>query len=345
MKKSFLFLAVCAAALTACTSEEVIEEGVQSNAIGFQQVVGKESRALTNSNLNNFYVYGYYTKNGFEANPVNVFDGENVKLVDGAWVYDVTRYWVPETKYYFYAYSCENRAVSAPNGSAAINLEGDDVKERALNIDGYIANNGHQHDLIFATNDTGIPGKEKDNAKVPFTFNHILTRVNVVFSSEFAPGYDIIVSDVKMENIYDKANYDPYAENVWNTPERTTTAPFINLTVPETANVASAAEGENAEKKVTTGNGFVIPVHYTVSSVRLVFDIEVKSGETSVLSRTLTGTWQPNWVAGTAYTYNVKIAGTNAALEPIVFETSENMNLDGWDSGTTTQVNFTFSAN
>lgn len=353
MKRILYSFAVGAMALTACTSDEVIQESVQGNAIGFQNAVSKESRALNNASLNSFFVYGYYTKNGFEASPVQVFDGVKVtkdeKVTPAAWGYTDTRYWVPSTTYYFYAYSCDNNSLNEAFGNAAINLDGDDVEDRALCINEYIANNSHQHDLIYASNDAGIQGKESGNAKVPFTFNHILTRVNVKFTSDFAAGYDIKVSDVKIENIYDKASYNPYGEPVWSSNSRTTTSPFIELSVPADANIASKANGEIAEKTVTTGAGYVIPWHYTTTNVRLVFTVEISSGEGTgkvvILNRTLTGTWKPNWVSGNAYTYNVTIAGTNTDLEPIVFETADNMNLDGWDNGSTTEVNFSFSTN
>ncbi len=348
-------MAGCAVALASCTQTDVLEEGVQSSAIGFENAVSKESRALTNTSLNKFYVYGYYTQAGLEGNPVSVFDGEPVSLADGSWGYTNTRYWVPGATYYFYAYSCENNAVT--NASAGLDLEGDNVAERALTIDGYTANSSHQHDLIFATNDNGIIGKDTDNAKVAFTFKHILSRVNVKFTSEFAAGYDIVVKDVKLENIVDKGNFDP-AGTTWSGFSRTveqteTEATQILLSVPADGNVASkaipASEGVEgvAEKTVTTGNGYVIPVQYQNSHVRLVFDIEVKQGNDVMLARTLSGSWQPKWVAGMGYTYNVKISGDAANLDPIVFETSENMNLDGWNTGNTdaVEMNFNFSAN
>lgn len=355
MKKAIFILAAGALALSACTSIGVIEEGVQGGAIGFQNAVKKETKALTNESLENFYVYGYYTKNGFTANPINVFSGVQVKRTkeneETVWKYDNTRYWVPETNYYFYAYSCDNNAVSMPKGSPSLNLTGTDVNARALRITDYTCNETHQDDLIFASAE-GIPGLGTGNSPVSFKFQHILTKINVVFKSAFAAGYDIEVSNVKIVNIRDKGNYNPKATTVWGIPTRSSeeegNEPYIALSIPNNQNITSAKNGEVAAKNVTTEDGYVIPYLYQNSNVWLEFEILVKKGEgeneVKVLNQTLKGTWAPQWVSGKSYTYNVTITGDEAGLEPIVFQTSSDMNLDEWDSGSTESVEMNFAA-
>lgn len=352
MKKSIYFLAAgCALALSACTSEDVVQESArQANAIGFQQVVGKETRALTSGdggNFSKFFVYGYYTQPTAPNNPVSVFDGEEVTLAGGVWGYTNTRYWVPDATYRFYAYSCQN---ATPSGAeAGLNLEGETLQQRALKLTGYTTHS--HHDLIFATNDGGIVGKEKDNSKVALTFKHILSKINVVFDSEFAPGYDIEVKSVSIQNIYDKANYNPYGTpTTWSSATRTsadeTNPTRIALALIQGKNTASAADpnDENSEEiKAVTVDGYVIPHEYSTSLVKLVFTIDVKQGDDVMFSRTLTGQWSPKWEEGKAYTYNVKINGTAADLEPIVFETSQT--IDGWGAGDTSEVEMSFSAN
>lgn len=352
MKKFIYFLAVgCALALSACTSEEVVQESArQANAIGFQQIVGKETRALTSGeggNFNKFYVFGYYTQPTAPNNPVSVFDGDEVTLSEGAWGYTNTRYWVPGATYRFYAYSCQN--ATPTNAEAGLNLEGENKEQRALKLTGYTTHS--HHDLIFATNDSGIEGKAKgENGKVALTFNHILSKLNVVFDSEFAPGYDIVVKNVSIQNIYDKGNYNPYGTPTWNGVARTKVDPTdptkIALNLLTGKNIASAADPNDdtsVEVKATTEDGYVIPHTYSTSLVKLVFTIDVKQGDDVMFSRTLTGQWSPKWEEGKAYTYNVKINGTAADLEPIVFETSQT--IGGWGEGDTSEVSMSFSAN
>ncbi len=354
MKKSMFLLAVGAMALTACTQSDVVEEGIQSNAIGFQSMVSKESRALDLTSLKFFSVYGYYTQPGHEANAVIVFNGEDVNLSDGAWNYANTRYWVPDATYYFYAYSCENSEVTGNNGGAAMNFDGTDVASRALRLNSYVCNDSHNHDLIFATNDAGIKGKTENNAKVAFTFKHILSRVNIEFTSGFPVGYKVEVSDVQIQDFLDKGNYNPKT-NVWSSLAQTQSGdnvPFTTFAVPTDANTAAAAAQEADVKKVTTDIKYVIPHAYVKEGenaedpVGLSFKVKVYSENNEViLERVLTGTWSPNWQIGYSYTYHVTITGSTTALDPIVFETAENMNLDDWTTGNTTGVEMSFSAN
>lgn len=352
MKKAIFILAAGALALSACTSIGVIEEGVQGGAIGFQSVVSKATRAtdLTKNNLNKFYVYSYYTKAAMTANPVNVFDGEEITLKDGAWGYTNTRYWVPDATYYFYAYSCGNNEMTETNGVPGMDLNASSINERALQISDFISNSTHQHDLIFASNEgyVGMDSKEGEvtNAKVGFRFKHVLTKVNAKFESDFAPGYDIVISNVKITNIRDKGDFNPKAgenESNWQNVERTVNNKFVELALTAPNNVASAAENEADVKIAETATAFVIPHEYSETDVKLTFTIEVKQGNDTFLSRNMEGTWKPNWKMGYSYTYNIKITGTTANLEPIVFETAENMNVDDFTTGTAPDI--TFSAN
>ncbi len=346
MKKSILLLAVGAMALTACTQSEVVEESVQSNAISFQNLVGKETRALSTSNFTKFYVFGYYTQPTATNNPVSVFDGEEVNLQNGEWGYQNIRYWVDGATYRFYAYSCEN---ATPAGAeAGLNLEGQTKEARALSLTGYTTHN--HHDLVFATNDDGIVGKSKDNGKVALTFKHILSKLNIEFVSQFAPGYDIEVSKVSIQNIYDKADYNPYETPTWDNVTRTSTSEVnptsIALALLSGKTIASAKDPNKANSEelvAATEDGYVIPHKYQNSKVRLVFTIDVKQGDDVMFSRTLTGQWSPNWEEGKAYTYNIKINGSAADLEPIVFETTQD--IDDWTAGSTNSVEMSFSAN
>lgn len=325
MKKSIYFLAAgCALALSACTSEEVVQESVrQSNAIGFQSAVGNATRGIDATNpLTSFNVYGYYTKPGFEANPVTVFDGDKVTGSGSDWSYGTTyRYWVPGATYYFYAYSCENKELTE-NGSPSMSFDDDGAV--SVGISGYVCNNEHQHDLIFAVNDTGIEGKEKDNAKVPFSFNHVLSKVKVKFVSQFAPGYDLAISNVRLVNVYGTGDFDPKAEDVWTV----TGTQNVSVSLKAGTNMtASAKDGETAAKDAVTSETYVIPHEYKNNGVTISFRVDITNGETAVMSRVFTGTWKPNWVEGYAYTYTINISGETASLEKIEFG---DMNVGNW---------------
>lgn len=364
MKKSIYFLAAgCALALSACTSEDVVQESArQANAIGFQSAVGKETRAINSKDdLTRFEVYAYYVptiENSANVDAVQVFNGDAVTRPAGGdtWSYTNTRYWIPGAKYYFYAFSCENTALNS--GTAILSVSADNTNARALRINNYVCNDDHNHDLVVASNSDLIGAESSGdptnpaNDKVNFTFKHALTKINVVFSSAFASGYDIAVSDVEVTNVRDKGNYS-FASSSWNSQTRTkeendaegdygTSVSFEGFENDE--NIAS----KDPDLKATTTSKFVLPYAYTTEGdVKLRFHIDVIDHETqqAILSRDMVGSWAPNWQSGYSYTYNVNITGTNTALEPIVFETQTNMALVDFTTGSTQAVDMTFSAN
>lgn len=348
MKKTIFLLAAGVMALTACTSTDVIEEGIQGNAIGFKNFVGKESRAIaTTTDLTNFYVYGYYTKANDAASPISVFDGDKCKKSGDVWATTNTRFWVKDATYYFYAYSCENTAVSGANGNPGMNLS--DIN-KALILDGYVCHNnaqGKPHDLIYATNDNGILGLESGNVPVPMKFYHILSKLNIEFSSAFPAGYDIAISDVVLSNYRDKGTYNPKDTSPWTSVTRTTDNDGDPDNMPEYKfaivgdNIASAAvpaEGETpavAAKTVKTDDAYVIPFAYTNPNVKISFKINVTNKnlgttESQILSTNISGSWQPNWVIGTAYTYKVSISGGEAGMEKIEFSVATEGGIEGW---------------
>lgn len=367
MRKSLFFLALTAMAFSACTSEEVIDESIQSNAIGFENVVKKSSRAgdvavsgdLGKTNLDQFIVYGYYTKENLSNQLIQVFGGDIVTLnkTTGQWEYKNTRYWVPGAHYNFYAYSCADVVLSPDKGTPALDLNAVNVQDRELKINNFICDRTHQHDLIYAR--TEAYGQEKStsgapaNANVSFAFQHVLSKINAVFISEFSSEYTVEISDVVIENFRNTGNYSPTRgwRDVDRKFENETTPIFIRLPFDTNGNVAQAAviDGKtNKEtkpaKNATTVSAYLIPFTYNDANVQLKFKIEVKKGNEIVLGRTMTGNWRPNWTEGFTYTYNIRLTGTVANLEPIVFEVSKDMNL-GWGTGSDTATDITFSAN
>lgn len=353
MKKSFLFLAVCAAALTACTSEEVIEEGVQSNAIGFQQVVNKPTRAIDATNLNTFYVFGYYTKQNFESSPITVFSGDKVtktgeKDGKGVWSYANSRYWVPDATYKFFAYSCENNEGAldedADNGTAGMSF--DNQGYATVGISDYICDNGHQHDLVFAKNDAGIVGKQTGNEDVALTFSHILSKLKVKFVSKFPAGYDLKISAVNISNIYTTADYAlTYSTSgltaSWTT-KGTATNNILNVKDGEvmTASAEIPASGDTEKVDAVsamTSDAYVIPHEYTNTNVQVSFKVEFVNEGVTVMERVFNGTWKPNWEVGKAYLYTISIDGEDASLEKIEFKDPE---LGTWIEADGPTINF-----
>ncbi len=364
MKQKLFLLAASTLALAACTQVEDVPE--VTNAIGFENVVSKPSRAvtgdLTQNNFDMFSVYGYYTQEGKEANPVEVFNNVPVtkSVTDGvtSWNYDNTRYWNPDATYFFYAYSCADVALDETGkfGSALLDLKGqNDVAGRALEIQSYLCNHEHQHDLIVAKNE-GMIGQEKSsngvsiNRRVGFRFEHALSKINAVFTSKFPVGYDMVISDVKIVNYYDKGDFD-FATMTWGNRTMTQgeTSTSIALAIPNGGNITSQAKDPAETTSVTTNPVFMLPMKYNeddsnnkTAAVELQFTIDLQQNGTSFLSRNLKAVWQPNWQKGTAYTYYVDLGGDEAQLEAIVFESTQDM-ADPGTWGEAQRVEMTFS--
>ena len=357
MKKSLILFAAGALALSACTSEEIVDEGVRGNAIGFEHVINKQSRAtdevsgdLTNTTLDNIYVYAYYTAANLNATPVQVFYGTEVMKIDGKWQYENTRYWVPGAKYYFYAYSCADIELNNKYGTPTLDLVNDPY--RTLRFTGYIADKDHQHDLIAASNEglIGVAPGEGVNQPVQFSFKHLLTKINAVFTSDFDPNYEVIVSNVKVVNVRNQGNYTPVnpesgEEYKWDEVIRNKTNPEVLLAMTS-SKTACKGDADTPYKEAVTGTAYVLPYNYSLGDVQLTFTIDVRDLESGdiIMSRNLKGTWSPNWKLGYSYTYKIKVSGTAANLEEIKFG---DMNVEGFtgDNSSSTDVNITFSVN
>ena len=343
MKKYLFSLGVGLLTLTACTSEEVVDVSpTQGNAIGFENVVNKNTRAvdgdLTNATFDNFLVYGYYTKEGMTT-PIQIFNGVPVvKSRDNSgWTYDGTRYWVPNCSYYFYAYSCADIALSLDKGTPAMTLTNETTEDgRALAIMNYLCDGTHQHDLVCAESGK-IVAQEKNNPQVGLNFTHALCKIKAVFTTDFPAGYEVKVSNVRISNFFNKANFNVGSQE-W-TAFKMDGAPYINLAVDENHNKISNAANSNVE----TTEAFLIPKLYTnnVELASIHFTIELTKDNNVILQRSITGTWSPQWESARIYKYNINISGSAAGIEPIVFAASQSLNGNtSWD--TSNEVSMVF---
>ena len=324
MKLCNLFMCVAAvAALGSCASSDVIDD-IQGSRIGFDTNVSKNSRALTNSNFNRFFVYGTYQL-PTQAQPISVFTGDLVTKGDnGSWTYSGDRFWVPEGSYDFYAYSCENQAVN-PNLSGMASMS-----NRALSINGFVANESHQHDLLFAKVEKQTRQPQADGqtpAPVALRFAHLLTRVKFTFKSAYPSGYTVTVSNPKLINFRDKGDYQGDNEQ-WANVTRT----------KENVELALALKGGSADITAATASTdpvYLIPFLYQQADVMLTFDVEVKKGNQNVLGRTITAHWQPAWQSGHSLNNEITVTGGSTGLGPIRFTASivddSGASSDGWN--------------
>ncbi len=343
MYNKFLFCAAASLALASCSNTDVLEENMASgSAISFNSHVSNSSRAsaMTNDTFTKFRVYGGYTIDG-QTDYHTAFNGTEVTKNDGAWTYTGgAKYWVEGATYKFYAYSCDNTALS--KGTPIFAPTGD--KAGVFEISAFECGDEHQHDFIFAESGT-IVGKETGNTPVSFTFKHVLSKVCAKFKSGFPAGVNVQITNVQIRNMYDRANFSSAlaADERWNNPSRTIvynetaseyTKTSLGIDGDNVISAAVPADGENAAveaKDVTTNNGFFIPYTYTAAEVYLCFHIKVigEDGAT-IKDEDIKGNIQPTWKPGVSYTYNITVNGTAAGLDKIEFTVDATDGISDW---------------
>lgn len=360
MAKRLFLIAVGALALTACTSEDVLDDvATTSNAIQFENSVNKLSRAedLTYGNLKQFYVFGFYTPLNNAMHAHKVFHNTPVKKDDqyDSWSYsaDSTRYWVPGAKYYFYAYSCGNVSNLNPDyGSFTVDMDDNDPEsagmsadKRELVINNYRCDSKHQHDLLFAYYET--TGKDGTNSNVAFEFSHILSKLQAQFSTSFNSEYHVVIKDVQFRNIYNQADFKNSVGWSDYTRVEDDGTPVVYLQdtngngYPKDENGQSkkdseiivAMDSKEYPQQALSNYAYVIPNKYQQSNVVLSFLIDLKYGDDFVIqNKKLTATLMPEWKQGYYYLYKIDINALDLQMNKIDFQVST---VKGWSSDDT----------
>lgn len=325
MKKVIFMLAAGVLALSSCSETEVIEQGVQSNAIGFTNHVGKGTRAITTENFDHFKVYGSYRMPENDTR-VDIFSGgkDVTKGTDGVWTYSPVRNWIPNAIYTFAAFAVDKGATlpGKPNYGAEF-----DGKAYYLNLANVVIDGaeGHQVDIVYVRTDE-YTGKESGNDVVALGFKHILSRLDFTFVSNLPTGFTAEISNARLVSVRNTGLYDGKTLT-WKDVDRIDQS-FEKVTPIQ----LSITNGElTAEKSVKTGNAYVIPFAYTVKNVGIKFDIRITDSENNeITNKEVSAYWAPQWAQNNTYSYTIKINGSAAGLEPITFTGT----VKDWETGT-----------
>ena len=291
MKRIYLFAAVTAIALAACTKTETtgVSEG---NLIKFDNAfVGNPTKAglaeIDKDNLTAFYVQGNF-------NSDQVFDDgfETVsKTATGQWVYTNLKEWQPGI-WYWGAYSDGNEPVSTPV-STSFTVE---TKQPKLTITDYTLNPDTPKDLVVAVSTTDLT----DNQPVPFTFKHALSQVKFTLTNGVAKS-DIKITDFKVSNVKSKATATVTDAISWtaNGDETVTLTNSVEMTAA-------------ADEAAVSDNFAVIPVDYSVGEITVTFTATIAMQDPAEnIVKNLTATIAPGttWKPGFRYNYTAEITG------------------------------------
>ena len=313
MKKLLVF-ALAAVGMVACMSEETTLLP-QGDAISFESAfIDNATRAAvdpstTTASLDGFNVWGFVKE--YDG---TIFEGTEVKKVDGAWSYQGTQYWVPNQPFYFAALAPMNSAnweVTKATGDAAKLGLGTVSFE---NVDG-------TEDLLYAKEMKVAKSLNEDNGPVKFQFQHLLSKVKFTFTNGFpTETASIKVTNVTMEvpaeATIDLAQAD-YTK-AWTLGAGTTTLEFGDV-----EKLAYTQRAEVANERLT------IPAADTQDYL-ISFHVELFMGAQSVYEADLTSTVSGYELAmGHAYNFSAVINAESLQLENIVFDVEV---VDNWIS-------------
>ena len=263
--KKIILATLAAASLVACAQEDVVYNN-DNNAIKFDNAfVGNTTKAIdpsiTTDDLDAFLVYGTTEGDHTNAEVINIFNAEAVKLntYGAGWNYveEKTQYWIPGNKYNF----------------AAIVNDGLDNVKVSTDVNGmptsvvYAANGT---DLLYARSSQDIVGLASGNQPVAFTFDHLLSKVKFSFKNETATStdtekYTYRVTNIEMTGTYAEATcaLDTYTWTKNNDNVATTNYGHI-VAVGDNANEEAVKVGPESTYYSNNEN-LVIPGTYNVN--------------------------------------------------------------------------------
>ena len=221
MKKSLFYVALGAMVLTSCAQDEVLD--TPKNAVQFSVATENAGRGsvITTGNIDQFCVTAFMTEttelpNGESVTTPSKFFMDDVlvnKTDNGAWDYDVLKFWPNSGKIDFYSYAPVNDIVVAK------------FEKAGQTIDYTVPRNcADQLDVLYAYNQ----GLTKTANAVPVNFRHALSQV-VFKAKNTKADLTVQVNGIRIVGLYDKGT----------------------LTMPAESTTVQAAEDENGKFSAT----------------------------------------------------------------------------------------------
>ena len=269
MKKIFVAI-MAVASFVACTNDEVMDFNKQeiafTNAFVENATRANDAFTVTTSTLGNFQVYGTTKGDETGAAIVPIFDYVTVSNEADAWAYSASniQYWIDGNTYNFVAVKNVNKAdVTLTDGVPS-----------AIKYDA-----ATQADFLYAANPFGQYTQGTSVTKVPFTFDHKLSKVFFTFRNTMTTNvaenmYTYRVSNIKINNAVKAATYKPSGvwedETAYYTAENALEFGNITKNFAEGANQGEAAliGAVGATDESTSLNArLVIPHAYTALNI------------------------------------------------------------------------------
>ena len=316
MKKSLYLGALALLTLASCASEETVE-APKGNAIDFGKAfINNSTRAGENgvelTDLTGFKVYGYMTDfSGVVFNGIDVTGSSTT-----SWQYNPLAYWVADKNYAFAAIASKGNFSFAPAADETFPTAKADFGTITYTTDG-------TDDLLYAS--AFQVGKASGNLAVPFTFNHLLSRVKLTFTNGMQnTNGNIVISNVKINGVYNSGSLALGTANAaWSVVEdsKATRTPVMS----------------NTENVAVNGTTYSTPLFFIPTpgyEYVIEFDVVMKYGETEAVSSHKTAKVTiADMQRG--YSYNLALTLTeenipDSELEPIEFTVTAVEDWQNW---------------
>ena len=295
MKKLFISM-LAVAALASCSQEDVIVAD-KGDLIGFNSFVENATRAdYSTTDINTINVYG--TVNNvliYNYTPVTRPSTVAGQGYNAVWKCDVKQYWIDGASYKFIA------LVDVPKTDIT-----------AYDTYGMPTSFTYTADGVtdVLCDDYATTGQKTGNGTVPFTFNHLLSKVNftVVNGTPDAEGYSFEVKNIAF-NGATKATYDVVNKKWIDLTEKKATILGNERKVPvdgvETTVKDIVVDSKDASAELDTEVLF-LPGEYTIS---FTVDILYNGKPVTTTNYPATGTtYKHKLDANNSYNFKVNVA-------------------------------------
>ena len=320
--KKYFYIALAAAALTSCNSDEAIEM-VEKRAIGFDNVFVNNATRATDLNEDNITEFGVYASVSANNTQGMILTNERVYKPEGktAFGYDNIQYWIASAQYDFTAIAPYQEGTNATWAYSTT-----DAKNGTIEFDNAIAK--ADQDLLFAYKQpakTAAAITSQPDA-VAFDFSHILSRVQFTFVNTIstASNIELVVSDVKITDAYKKGTIEvangAITSNYW------TVSGTNNSFDIAFANNGAEIKGDNGTE--TTAHHYMIPVN---KEYNVYFKVKLLQAGANLGTYERTATVNLDLKKGMSYNVKAYLSTDNVlpnALYPIEFKINE---VGKWD--------------
>jgi len=358
-----------AVVLTGCSGNDFVEEvELEERAIEFTSSTNNATRGSISNTTDlakagGFDVWGYKAKT---ASPMNwedgwyqVFNGTRVyadttKTVSyqepdtenntdpTKWTYTDKRYWDQKSSYAFYA--------AAPTGAGFTFVTGNDQADsgsklfKITGVTGGASNAKDTKDLMISRNVQKRDGATDRWKNVDFTFNHIMSKVQVKFATEVS-GATVTIKEMKIEgwdnapyNFTQRADYLTKKTNEWASADNNSvagTAIFMkddsgldDETMRDDVKLVldNSIEGPNNIVGAPAVSYIMVPQTIDNLDITLSYTITYSDGVTDTFNNVKATLKNQTWTTDCVTTYTLIIRPTSIRFSVSNLYWSENNN-------------------